>query len=75
MEPYKTFFVTFDSTKLDLNNINNTVKNRASSNDIRKKAEEKVVAPICCKITLPKEYTNTQKVNNGLELDPLLVEI
>ena len=33
MKPYKTFFVPFYSTKLDLNNINNPVKNRASSSD------------------------------------------
>ena len=26
MEPYKTFFVLFDSTKLNLNNINDPVK-------------------------------------------------
>ena len=33
MEPYKTFFVPFDSTKINLNNINDPVKNRASSSD------------------------------------------
>ena len=27
MEPYKTFFVLFDYTKLNLNNINDPVKN------------------------------------------------
>ena len=29
---------------------------------------EKVVAPICGKITLPKEYIKTQKVINGPNL-------
>ena len=65
MEPYKTFFVPFDSTKLNLNNINDPVKNIASSSDKGKKAKEKVVAPICGKITLPKESIRTQKVTNG----------
>ena len=37
MEPYKTFFVPFDSTKFNLNNINNPVKNRAPSSDKGKK--------------------------------------
>ena len=36
MEPYKTFFVTFDYTKLNLNNINDPVKNRASYSDKKK---------------------------------------
>ena len=49
----------FDSTKLNLNNINNPVKNRASSSDKERKAKEKVVAPICGKITLPKESIKT----------------
>ena len=40
-------FVTFDSTKLNLNNINDPVKNRASSSDKKNKPKEKVVAPIC----------------------------
>ena len=47
MELYKTFFITFDSTKLNLFNINNPVKNRPSSRDKGKK--EKVVVPICGK--------------------------
>ena len=64
MEPYKTFFVSFDYTKLNLNNINNPVKNRASSSDKGKKSNEKVVAPICGKIKLPKESINTKKVTN-----------
>ena len=46
MEPYKTFFIPFDSTKLNLNNINDPVKNRASSSDKKKKAKSKVVARI-----------------------------
>ena len=29
MKPYKKVLVPFDSTKLDLNNINGPVKNRA----------------------------------------------
>ena len=28
-EPYKTFCISFDSTMLNLNNINDPVKNRA----------------------------------------------
>ena len=41
MELYKTVFVPFDCTKLNLNNINDSVKNRASSSDNgkRKKGE------------------------------------
>ena len=31
MEPYKTFFIPFVYTKSNLNNINDQVKNRASS--------------------------------------------
>ena len=31
IELYKTFFVPFDSTKLNLDNTNNLLKNRASS--------------------------------------------
>ena len=53
MEPYKTSFVTFDSTKLNLFNTNEPFKNGASSSD-KKKTKEKVVAPICGKIILPK---------------------
>ena len=68
MEPYKTFLVPFDYTMLDLNNINNTVKYIASSSDKGKKAKEKVVAPICGKITLPKKYIKTPKVTNGPNL-------
>ena len=36
MEPYKTFLVPFDSTNLNLNNINDLVKNRASSSNKEK---------------------------------------
>ena len=68
MEPYKKFFVPFDSTMLNLNNINNPVKNRAPSSDKEKKAKDTVVAPICGEITLPKEYIKTQKVTNGTKL-------
>ena len=42
MEPYETFFVPFDSTKLNLNNINNPVKNRASSSERKKKQRRKL---------------------------------
>ena len=35
MEPYNVF-VTFDYTKLNLNKINDPVKNRASSSDKKK---------------------------------------
>ena len=62
---YKTFFVPFDTTKLNLNIIKDTVKNRASSSDKNKKSKEKFVAPICGKISLPKESINTKKVTNG----------
>ena len=66
MKPYKTFFVPFDSTKLDINNINDPVKNRSLSSEKEKKAKEKVVVPICDKTTLPKESIKTQKVTNGI---------
>ena len=39
MELYETFFVPLVSTKLNLNNINNPVKNIASSSDKIKKGE------------------------------------
>ena len=42
MEPYKTFFVPFYSTKLNLNNINDPVKNRASSSDKKKNQRRKL---------------------------------
>ena len=63
MEPYKRFFITFYYNKLNLNNIDGPVKNRASLS--YKKKRGKVVAPICGKITLPKGYIKTQKVTNG----------
>ena len=68
MELHKTFFVPFDSTKLDLNNINYPVGNRASSSDKDKKSKEKVMATICGKTTLPKKSIKTQKVTNGSNL-------
>ena len=60
----RRFFVTFDSTKLNLLNINDAVKNRASSSD-KKKPKETLVAPICGKIILPKESAKKQKLTNG----------
>ena len=63
MEPYKKVFVTFDSIKLNLLNIKDPVKNRSSSSG-KKKSKEKVVAPICGKITLPKESIKTKKETN-----------
>ena len=51
MEPYKKFFVTFYSTQLNLNIINDTVKNKASSSDKEGGAKEKIVAQICGEIT------------------------
>ena len=42
MEWHKSFFVPFDSTKLDLNIINNIVKNRAASSDKGKKQRRKL---------------------------------
>ena len=68
MEPYKTFFVPFDSTKLNLNNINDPVKNRASSRDKGEKPKDKVVAPIYDEITLSKESIRTQKATDGPNL-------
>ena len=65
MDRIKHFFAPLGYTKLNLNNINNPVKNRASSSDKGKKAKEKVVVPICGEITLPKEYIKTQKVTNA----------
>ena len=67
MEPYKFFFIPFDSIKLNLNNINDPVKNRASSSD-KKNAEDKFVPPICDRITLPKEPVKTKNVTNGPNL-------
>ena len=64
MEPYKKFFVPFYSTKLNPNNSNDPVKNRASSSDKGGKSKEKVVAPICGEIKLPKESIKTQKLTN-----------
>ena len=58
----------FDYTKLNQNNINDTVKNRAPSSNKKKEAKEKFVAPICGEITLPKEFIKTQKVTNGPNL-------
>ena len=68
MEQYKTFFGLFDSTKLNLFNINYPVKNRSSSSDKKIEAKQKVVAPICGKIALSKESINTQNVTNGTNL-------
>ena len=45
MEPYKKSFVPFDSIKSNLNNIDNPVKNKASSSYNGGKAKEKVLAP------------------------------
>ena len=57
-----------DSTQLDLNDINYPVKNRASSSDKGGKTKEKVVAPICGEIKLPKESIKTQNLTNGINL-------
>ena len=64
MEPYKTFLAPFDSNKSDLNNINDQVKNRASSSEKEKKAKEKVVALICGKTTLPQYSIKKRKEIN-----------
>ena len=58
----------FDYTKLNQNNINDTVKNRAPSSNKKKEAMEKFVAPICGKITLTKEFIKSKKVTNGPNL-------
>ena len=68
MEQYITLFVPLYSTKLDLNNINSPVKNRASPSDKGKKAKDKVVASICDEITLPKESIKTKRASNGPKL-------
>ena len=65
MEQYKTFFITFGYTKLNLNNINNPVLKTSSSSDKIKVAKEKVVAPICGEIAFPKESIKKQNVTNG----------
>ena len=58
MEPYEKFFVPFDSTKLNL--FIPTIQLKIEHHQvIRKKVKEKVVAPICGKIALPKEYIKT----------------
>ena len=46
----------FDIVKIEHNQV------------MRKKEKEKVVAPICGKIILTKEYIKTQKVTNGPNL-------
>ena len=67
MEPYKTFFLPFDSTKLDLLIL--TIQLKIEYHQvIRKKAQEKVLAPICGEITLTKESIKTKKVINGPKL-------
>ena len=43
MEPHKTFLVQFDSTKLELNNINYPVKNIAPSSEKDKRKGESCV--------------------------------
>ena len=43
-----------DFNKLELHNINDPVKYIPSSSDKAWEEKEKVVAPICGKITLPK---------------------
>ena len=68
MELYKTFFAPFDFTKLNFFNINDPVFNRASSIHKKREADDKFVAPICDKITLPKEYIKTKKITNGLNV-------
>ena len=59
MEPYKTFVINFDSTKLNLNNINDPVKNKASSSDKGKKQRRKLwnkfVAESHCLKNLPRQ--------------------
>ena len=42
MEQYKTFFVPFNYNKLNLNNINDPVKNRVSSSDKKKNQRRKL---------------------------------
>ena len=54
----------FDSTNLNIFNINDPVKNRASSSD-KEKSKGEVCGTIFGKITLSKESINTKKVTNG----------
>ena len=68
MEPYRTFFVPFDSTKLNFFNINDLVKNIVSSSDKKKEAKDKYVAPIFREIALTKESIKIKKVTNGKNL-------
>ena len=68
LELLKTFFIPLDSTKLNQNHINDLVKNKALSSDKGGGVKEKIVAPICGEIILPKESIKTQKVTNGPNL-------
>ena len=45
----KSFPLPLESTKVNINNINDPVKHRSSSNDKGGKAKDKVVAPILAK--------------------------
>ena len=67
-EPYKQFFLPFDFTKLDLHNIKDPVKHRASSSDKGGKSKEIFVTPTCDKITSTEESNNTQQLTNGPNL-------
>ena len=84
MEPYKTFVVPLNSTKLNRFMRNDSVtlnkeknitsddeqarKDSESSSDKGEKAKEKYVSPISENNTLPKEYIKTQKVTNAPNL-------
>ena len=57
MEPYKTFFVPSDSTKLNLNNINDPVKNRASSSDNEKNQMRNLWHQFLAKSHYPKNLS------------------
>ena len=57
MEPYKTCFVPFDSTKSELNNINNPVKYRASPSDKKKNQRRKLWHQFVEKSHYPKNLS------------------
>ena len=83
MEPYKTFLVPLDYTKLNLFMRYNSVKNRKknissddeeaphnseSLSDKEKRSKGESCGTNFGKTTLPKEYTKTQKLTNGTNL-------
>ena len=67
MEPYRFFL--YCVVLLSETCLISTIQLKIDHHQVRrKKAKVKVVAPVCGKITPPKEYIKTQKVTNGPNL-------